>query len=84
MLGGLSLEFAFVDVSLLMLNLRICTLKNFMTVSALKLRLLTSVLRLMNQELILSWKLQQTQLLTIVLLFKLLLLSKLIILALNT
>ena len=67
-----------------MLNLRICTLKNFMTVSALKLRLFTCVLRLMNQELILSWKLQQTQLLTTVLLFKLLLLSKLIILALNT
>ena len=84
MLRGLGLEFAFVYVGLLMLNLRICTLKNFMTVSAFKLRLLTSVLRLMNQELILSWKLQQTQLLTTVLLFKLLLLSKLIIFALNT
>lgn len=83
MLGCLSLELTLVDVGLLMLNLRICTLKNFMAVSALKLRLLTCMLRLMNQELILSWKFQQTQLLTTVFLFKLLLLSKLIILAFN-
>lgn len=58
-LGGLGLKLALIDMGLLVLYLGVRTFKDFVAIPALKLRFFSSVLRLMDQKLVLSRKFQQ-------------------------